>query len=81
MPQPPVDRLSNEEIFVEFAEDFRNRRAGDLAGNSEGVELPQHAQPPMPFHKGFGPGTRHRGPAVVQGAFPSQTGDRFVNLV
>src|SRR5688572_18610262 len=80
MPKASVQRLSDEEIFVQLAEDLCDRRAGDVARNAKIMELLQRAQPSMPFHERFGSGARHRGPAVIQCAFLPQTGDGGVNL-
>jgi len=80
MPEPSVKRLPDEEIFVELAEDLRDRRASDVARNAERVELLQGAQPSVPLHERFRSGARHRGPAVIQCAFLPQTGDGGIDL-
>ena len=81
MPKASVQRLPDEEIFVELAEDLRDRRAGDVARNAEGLEPLLYTQPSMPLHERLGSGARHRGPAVIQRAFLPQTGDGRFNLV
>ena len=80
MPETPIQSLSDEEIFVKVAEDFRDRRAGDVARDAEPFELTKRTQPSVALQERFGSGTRHRGPAVIQGAFPSQAGDGGINF-
>ena len=81
MPEAPIQRLSNQEIFVELTEDLGDSRARHVLGDAERAELAQHAQPAAPFDEGFRSGERHRGPAVIQGAFPTQPGDGGINVV
>ena len=81
MPEAPIQRLSNQEIFVELTEDLGDSRARHVPGDAERAELAQHAQPTAPFDEGFRSGKRHRGPAVIQGAFPTQPGDGGINVV
>ena len=80
MSKASVQRLLDEQIFVELAEDLRDRRASDVARNAERVELLQGAQPSVPLHERFRSGARHGSPAVIQCAFLPQTGDGGVNL-
>jgi hypothetical protein len=80
VPETPIQSLSDEEIFVKVAEDFRDRRAGDVARDAEPIELAQRAPPSVPLDERFGSGARHRGPAVIQGAFLSQADDGCINL-
>jgi hypothetical protein len=80
VPEPSVQRLSDEEIFVQLAEDLRDRRASHVARNAESVELLQRAQPSVPLHERFRSGAGHGGTAVIQCAFLSQTGDGGINL-
>jgi hypothetical protein len=39
VPETPIQSLSDEEIFVEVAEHFRDRRAGDVARDAKTIEL------------------------------------------
>ena len=81
MPKTPVKGLADEEIFVERAEHLRNRRIRDVAGDAEGGELTFRTEPTVPFHQGLGPGAGHGRPGVIEGTFPSQTGDGLIDVV
>ena len=67
--QPPVECLLDQEGFIEFTEDFRDRRLGEVARNANCLELAQRPQAPVAFDVRLGAGAGERGPVVVERPF------------
>ena len=81
VPQPPGERLLDQEVFVEVFEDFRDGRARDVARDAERFDLSQRPQLSMALDVRFRSCAGQRGSAIVQGAFAQQAGDRCIDVV
>ena len=81
VPQPPVECLLDQEVFIEVLEHVRDRRPGDVACDAERFDLPQRAQPPMALHVRLRSRAGERGTPVVQGPLALETLDGRVNVV
>ena len=81
VPQPPVECLLDQKVFIKAAEHVRDRRPGDVARDAERFDLPQRAQPPMALHVRFRSRAGQRGAPVVQGALALETVDGRVDVV
>ena len=79
--QPPVERLLDQQVFIEVAEDLRHRRPRHVAREAERVELAQRPQPPMTLHVRFRSRAGQRRAAVVQGALALQARHGLVDVV
>ena len=80
VPQPAVEYLLDQKVFVEVPEDLRDGRPRDVARDAERFELAQRPQPPMTLHVRFRSRARQRGAAVVQGALALQAGDGCLDV-
>lgn len=81
VPQPTVERLLDQEVFIEIPEHVGHRLPGELARDANRFELAQRAQPSMTLHMRFRPRARQRGAPVVQGALALQAIDSRVDVV
>ena len=80
-PQPPGERLLDQEVFVEVSEDLRDGRARDVARDAERFDLSQCPQSSMALDVRLRSGAGQRRSAIVQGAFALQAGDRCIDVV
>ena len=81
VPQPPVERLLDQEVFIEVAEDLGHRRARHVARDAERFDLTQRPQPPATLHVRFCSRAGQRRAPVVQRARALQAGDGRVDIV
>jgi len=81
VPQPPGERLLDQEVFVEVSEDLRDGRARDVARDAERFDLSQCPQSSMALDVRFRSRADQRGSPIVQGAFALQAGDRYIDVV
>ena len=79
--QPPVERLLDQEVFIEVAEDLRHRCPRHVAREADRVELTQRPQPPVTLHVRFCSRAGQRCAAVVQGALALQARHGLVDVV
>lgn len=81
VPEPAIECLLDQEIFIEVAEDVRDRVLRHVACDAERFELAQSPQPPVALHVRFRSGAGQRGAAIVQRALTLQAFDGRVNVV
>ena len=81
VPESPIEGLLDQEVFIEVAEDVRDRGSRQVARDAERFELPQRPQPPMSLHVRFRSCAGEGGAAIVQGALTLQALDCRVNVV
>lgn len=80
VPQPPVERLLDQAVLIEVAEDFGNGRPCHVTRDAKCFELAQRSQLPMTLHLRLCSRTGQRGAAIVQGALAPQTVDGRVDV-
>ena len=81
VPQPPVECLLDQEVFVEVFEHVRDRLPSDVVRDAERFDLPQRPQPPMALHVRLRTRARERSTPVVQGPLALETLDGRVDVV
>ena len=81
VPEPPIECLLDQEVFIEVPEDLRDGRSRHVARDAERLDLPQRPQPPMTLNVRFRSRADQRGAAVVQGTLASQAGDSCLDVV
>ena len=81
VPESPIEGLLDQEVFIEVAEDVRDRRSRHIARDAERFDLAQRPQPSMPLHMRFRSRAGERSAAIVQSALALQTFDCRVNVV
>ena len=79
--KPPIERLFEQCSFVDIAEDFVHCGAGDVTGDAERFDLPEHAAASAAPHAGLDPGAGERHAPVVQRAFLPQPLDSGLDVI
>ena len=81
VPESPIKGLLDQEIFIEIAEDVRDRRSCHVARDAERFDLAHRPQPSMSLHVRFRSCAGERGAVIVQSTLALQTFDCRVNVV
>jgi hypothetical protein len=75
-----IQRLLEQLGFVELPEDLRYSVAGDIAGDAERFDLPEHPRPTVMTEAHIGSRTGKRSATVVQGTLETQPRDGAVDV-
>ena len=81
VPQFSLQDLPDQDILVDPAEDFRDRRPRQFTVDAKRLDGTQHTLAAVAFHCRPGPGAGERGAAIIERAFVAQPLDRGVDRV
>src|SRR4030095_1784738 len=75
-----IQRLLEQLGFVEVPEDLRDSLAGDVAGDAERFDVPEHPRPTVMTEAHLGSRTGKRSASVVQSTLETQPRDGAVDV-